>query len=327
MSPVVLGQVLKQLPKQDNPNLLVDVSTADDAGVYKVRDDLALVQTVDFFTPIVDDPYTYGQIAAANALSDVYAMGGTPLTAMNIVCFPPKLDPVVLEEILRGGQDKAQEAGVAVVGGHSVQDNELKYGMSITGLVHPAKFVSNSTARVGDVLLLTKPLGTGILTTALKMGKASAEVERAVCASMTSLNKVASEEMITLGVHACTDITGCGLIGHGWEMAQGSGVGLHIRASAVPIFPEALFFAKKKMLTQGDVTNREYVGNNYTLSKGVSKEMASVLFDPQTSGGLLIAIAPDQGAILLKRLQERGIEAAAIIGEVIDKPGQVIVVE
>jgi selenide,water dikinase len=323
----VLGHVLKELPKQEDPNLLVDISTADDAGVYKVRDDLALVQTVDFFTPIVDDPYTYGQIAAANALSDVYAMGGIPLTAMNIVCFPPKLDPAVLVAILRGGQDKAQEAGVVVVGGHSVQDNELKYGMSVTGLVHPTKVVTNSTAQIGDLLLLTKPLGTGILTTALKMGKASEAVEEAVCASMTSLNEIAAEEMVSFGVHACTDITGCGLIGHAWEMAHGSGVGLQIRASTVPIFPETLFFAKKKMLTQGDVANREYVGNNYTLSKGITPEMASALFDPQTSGGLLIAIAPNKGTALLTRLHERGVEAAAIIGEVIDKPGQVMVLE
>jgi len=326
LSPTELGLALAGLSKPVDENLLVGIETADDAGVYKIAPDLALVQTLDFITPIVDDPYKFGQIAATNSISDVYAMGGRPLTALNIVCFPiNKVDIEALGLILKGGQDKATEAGVALVGGHTVDDDQLKYGMSVTGLVHPEKVVRNSSAKLGDQLILTKPLGTGIISTAIKKRKASSEAEEQIYQSMTQLNKIAAEEMQNLGAHACTDITGFGLIGHGWEMARGSGLGLKISASQVPLFEEALSLAKKGLLTRGDRTNREYVKGCYTIDASISKELVHVLFDPQTSGGLLISIAPDRAKALLEKLWERGILAARIIGEVIDKPGQVIV--
>lgn len=322
----MLGQVLAGLNRTEDENLLVGIETADDAGVYKIAPDLALAQTLDFITPIVDDPYMFGQIAAANSISDIYAMGGKPITAMNIVCFPiNKLDSEALGLILKGGQDKAIEAGVAVVGGHTVDDDQLKYGMSVTGLVHPEKIVRNSTAKLGDRLILTKPLGTGIISTAIKKRKASSEAEELICKSMTQLNKVAGEEMQNFEVHACTDITGFGLIGHGWEMAKGSSLGLKISASQIPIFEESLPLAKKGMLTRGDKSNREYAKGCYTIDASISKEMIHVLFDPQTSGGLLISISSDHAETFLKRLWERGVPAAQIIGEVVDKPGQVLV--
>ena len=323
----MLGHALEGLSRPIDENLLVGIETADDAGVYKLTSDLALVQTVDFITPIVDDPYLFGQIAAANSISDIYAMGGRPLTVMNILCFPiNKLDSKALGLILKGGQDKATEAGAVLVGGHTVDDDQLKYGMSVTGIVHPEKVLRNSTAKLGDKLILTKPLGTGIISTAIKKRKASLQAEEEICRSMTQLNKIAAEEMQNFAVHACTDITGFGLIGHGWEMAKGSGLGLKIRASQVPIFEEALPLAKKGILTRGDRTNREYVQGNYTIDESISKEVVHVLFDPQTSGGLLISISPDQADALLKKLWERGITAARIIGEVIDKAGQIVVV-
>lgn len=323
----MLGHALAGLSRPADENLLVGIETADDAGVYKLTSDLALVQTVDFITPIVDDPYLFGQIAAANSISDIYAMGGRPLTVMNILCFPVyKLDSKALDLILEGGQDKAMEAGAVLVGGHTVDDDQLKYGMSVTGIVHPEKVLRNSTAKLGDKLILTKPLGTGIISTAIKKRKASLQAEEEICRSMTQLNKIAAEEMQNFTVHACTDITGFGLIGHGWEMAKGSGLGLKIRASQVPIFEEALPLAKKGILTRGDRTNREYVQGNYTIDESISKEVVHVLFDPQTSGGLLISISPDQADALLKKLWERGITAARIIGEVIHEAGRIVVV-
>jgi selenide,water dikinase len=316
MSPTVLGQALALLPQQHDPNVLVDTSTADDAGVYKLSDDLALVLTVDFFTPIVDDPYTYGRIAAANSLSDVYAMGGRPVTALNIACYPEKLDPEGLGLILHGGQDTATEAGVAVVGGHTVMDNELKYGMAVTGVVHPDRIVTNARARPGDQLILTKPLGTGIVTTALKAKKGTPELLERVATSMWTLNKTAAEVMALYDVHAATDITGCGLLGHAWEMAHGSKVHLRFKAAAIPVFEEALYFAKRGYLTKGDVSNREYASGAVTLERGVSVEIGRILFDPQTSGGLLISVAGEQAGALVESLRQRGVEAAAIIGEV-----------
>ncbi len=288
MSPTVLGQALALLPPQHDPNLLVDTSTADDAGVYKVTDEIALVQTVDFFTPIVDDPYTFGRIAAANSLSDVYAMGGRPLTALNIACYPDKLDPEGLGLILCGGQERAGAAGVAVVGGHTVMDKELKYGMAVTGVVHPNKIVTNAAAQPGDQLVLTKPIGTGILATALKRGKGT-------------------QELLD---------TGCGLLGHTWEMAKGSKVHVRLYATRVPMFEEALVFAKRGYLTQGDVSNREYTRGAVTLDKGISTEMVQVMFDPQTSGGLLIALPSSQAGALVDTLHARGVGSAVIIGEV-----------
>lgn len=316
MSPTVLGQALALLPRQYDPNVLVDTTTADDAGVYKLSDDLALVQTVDFFTPIVDDPYTYGRIAAANSLSDVYAMGGRPVTALNIACYPEKLDPEGLGLILRGGQDTATEAGVAVIGGHTVMDNELKYGMAVTGVVHPDRIVTNARAQPGDRLVLTKPIGTGIVTTALKAKKGTPELLERVAASMWTLNKVAAEVMTQYEVHAATDITGCGFLGHAWEMAHGSKVHMRLYASAIPVFEEALYFAKRGYLTKGDVSNRAYTGGDVALERGVSVEMGRVLFDPQTSGGLLISVAGEQAESLVQSLRQHGVETAALIGEV-----------
>jgi selenide,water dikinase len=326
MSPTVLGQALACLPPQHDPRLLIDTSTADDAGVYKLTDTIALVQTVDFFTPIVDDPYTYGRIAAANSLSDVYAMGGRPLTALNIACYPETLDPEGLGLILRGGQERATAAGVVVVGGHTVMDKELKYGMAVTGVVHPDKIITNAGAQPGDRLVLTKPLGTGILTTAFKGKKGTMELRERVAETMWTLNDVAAEAMLQHGVHAATDITGYGLLGHAWEMAQGSKVDLRIWASAVPLFDEALFFAKRGYLTKGDVTNREYTDGKVVLDRGVTQEVIRVLFDPQTSGGLLIALPAAQAEALLRVLRARGVHAAAVIGEVEAGTGEITVV-
>lgn len=323
MSPTVLGQALALLPPQHNPRVLVDTSTADDAGVYKLTDDIALVQTVDFFTPIVDDPYTYGRIAAANSLSDIYAMGGRPVTALNIACYPEKLDPEGLGLILSGGQETATEAEVAVVGGHTVMDNELKYGMAVTGVVHPDKIITNAGARPGDHLVLTKPVGTGILATALKAKKGTPELLERVAACMWTLNKTAAEVMEPYDVHAATDITGNGLLGHAWEMAHGSKVNVCLQASTVPVFEEAPYFAKRGYLTKGDVSNRAYTGADVSLDNTVSTEMGRILFDPQTSGGLLISLPAEQATALVQTLRSRGVEAAAIIGEVEAGPGAI----
>jgi selenide,water dikinase len=326
MDPTVLGRALALLPPQHDPRVLVDTSTADDAGVYKLTDEIALVQTVDFFTPIVDDPYTYGRIAAANSLSDVYAMGGKPLTALNIACYPEKLDPQGLGLILSGGQERAAAAGVAVVGGHTVMDKELKYGMAVTGIVHPDRIVTNAAAQSGDALVLTKPLGTGILATAFKGKKGTPELQERVAESMWTLNDVAAEVMTQHGVHAATDITGCGLLGHAWEMAHGSKVALRIQAAAVPLFEEALYFARRGYLTRGDVSNREYTHGQVHIERGVSAEMAQVLFDPQTSGGLLIALPAAQAEALVAALHSRGVGAAAVIGMVEAGVGEITVV-
>jgi selenide,water dikinase len=326
MSPKVLGQALALLVPQHDPNLLVDISTADDAGVYKLTDDIALIQTVDFFTPIVDDPYTYGRIAAANSLSDVYAMGGRPVTALNIACYPEKLDPEGLGLILRGGQERATAAGVAVVGGHTVMDEELKYGMAVTGVVHPDKIITNASAQPGDRLVLTKPIGTGILSTAFKSKKGTPELQERVAETMWTLNNVAAQAMQQHGVHAATDITGFGLLGHAWEMANGSKVNLRIRASTVPLFEEALYFGKRGYLTKGDVSNREYTDGHVHLDRGVSQEMGRVLFDPQTSGGLLIALPAAQAEALVEVLQKHEVDATAVIGEVEEGTGDITVI-
>ena len=326
MSPTVLGQALAFLPPQYDPRLLVDISTADDAGVFKLTDDIALVQTIDFFTPIVDDPYTYGRIAAANSLSDVYAMGGRPITALNMACYPEKLDPEGLGLILRGGQERAAAAGVTVVGGHTVMDKELKYGMAVTGVVHPDKIITNASAQPGDHLVLTKPLGTGILSTAFKGRKGSAELQESVAECMWTLNDIAGAAMSRREAHAATDITGFGLLGHAWEMSKGSSVNMRISVSAVPIFDEALHFAKRGYLTKGDVSNREYTHGQILLDSGIAPEMSQVLFDPQTSGGLLIALPPMQAAELAEELRAEGVTSAAVIGEVEAGTGEITVI-
>jgi len=296
---------------------------AEDAGVYKLRDDLAIIQTVDFFTPIVDDPYTFGQIAVTNALSDVYAMGGKPLTAMNIVCFPIRsMDVSILRRILAGGLDKMREAGVLLLGGHSVEDAEMKYGLSVTGIIHPDKVLFNRGARPGDSLILTKPLGTGIVGTALK-GKVAddAALVAEVIASMTTLNRRAAELVSdTPEVHACTDITGFGLLGHACEMVEGSDVGLIIQAGSVPYFQGIRELVETGIIPAGLHRNRNFRLPMLDVAPGCPAWLLDILFDPQTSGGLFIAVADTQAEGLLARMHAAGLAGAAIVGEVAAEP-------
>jgi selenide,water dikinase len=312
--------VLGSLPRASHPDLIVGVETSDDAGVFRLREDLAIVNTVDFFTPVVDDPYTYGQISATNSLSDVYAMGGEPKTAMNIVCFPQSgIDKEILAEILRGGGDKATEAGVVVVGGHSVADDEIKYGMAITGVIDPRRVIRNIGAQVGDVVILTKPLGTGILTTALKRAHLHEEEYAAAVTSMATLNDKAARVMLRHTVHACTDITGFSLMGHACEMAMGSGVTLHLHASALPLLPGALRLALEGYITGGCKRNRSYLADKVRVASSVAQDFNEVAFDPQTSGGLLIAVPEQESQALVRDLQAEGVLAAALIGGVLPR--------
>jgi selenide,water dikinase len=293
------------------------VATSDDAGVYRLRDDLAIVNTVDFFTPIVDDPYTFGEISAANSLSDVYAMGGVPKTALNVVCFPSKeLDTSILGEILRGGVEKAAEAGVVVVGGHSVDDPELKYGMAVTGIVDPRRIVRNVGALPGDALVLTKPLGTGILSTALKRAALGAETYDVLVASMAMLNRAAAEAMLRCEVHAATDVTGFGLLGHAHEMARGSGVTLEIDSSSLPLLPDLEEHVVAGHLTGGCKRIRAYLDGKVAVGTAVSVTLREAAYDPQTSGGLLIALAPKDADRLLDDLAAWGVTSARVIGRV-----------
>ena len=297
------------------------LETSDDAGVYQLTPDLALVQTVDFFTPIVDDPFTFGQIAVANALSDVYAMGGRPLTAMNLVAFPVKtLASSVLRDILLGGLSKMEEAGVTLVGGHTVDDPEIKYGLSVTGLVHPKKILSNAKATPGDLLVLTKSVGTGIIATALKGRMASERAVRQMIESMTALNRKAAEKMQALGAHACTDITGFGLIGHAFEMANASHVGLRIWADKVPAFAEAMDYAKMGMIPAGAYSNRQFFSCRVDVAPSVSTALLDLFYDPQTSGGLLISLTAHDADKLVSSLREDGDHVSAIVGEVVKEP-------
>jgi selenide,water dikinase len=298
------------------------METADDAGVYRLTEELALIQTVDFFTPIVNDPYTFGQIAAANSLSDVYAMGGRPLTALNIVCYPSKTVPKeVLRAILAGGLDKIHEAGALLVGGHSVDDTELKYGLSVTGVVHPQRVLTNAGAQPGDRLILTKPLGTGIIATAVKGRAASPEAEAQAVAVMTALNRLAAECLEGFAVHAVTDITGFGLLGHALEMATGSKAELTLFASRVPVLPAAREYAAMGVVPAGTFANRNFCEKSLRLSQGFDTVTLDLLADAQTNGGLLIAVAGEQAENLLTCLHDRGVTAAAMIGEV-TAPGQ-----
>jgi selenide,water dikinase len=300
---------------------------AEDASVYKLTDDLAIVQTIDFFTPIVDDPYSFGQIAAANAMSDVYAMGGKPLMAMNVVCFPIKtMDISILKKILAGGVDKVHEADAILVGGHSIEDEELKYGLSITGTIHPAKVVLNNGARVGDRLILTKPLGTGIISTGLKGKVIDEDAMAKVIKSMTTLNRKAAELMQEIGVNACTDVTGFGLLGHAGEMIEGTDIAMLIHSATVPFFPEAKELAEMGMIPGGLHRNREFRLNMVEIAREVPDYLADILFDPQTSGGLLISVSEQKAPVLLERMHQEGIEEAVVIGEVVAKPqGKIIV--
>ena len=311
--------MLRNLPKQTDPNVLVGFDTADDGGVYQLAPDLALVQTVDFFTPIVDDPYTFGEVAATNALNDVYAMGGRPISALSIVGFPNTgRDTHVLERILQGGLSKMQEAGCAVIGGHSIGDDEIKFGYAVTGLVNPNRIWKNATARPGDRLVLTKPLGTGIISTALKKGRASAVALAAASESMTNLNRHACEIAQTFEIHAATDITGFGLLGHAHEMAAGSKVSLVIDSSQVKFLPGAADYARQGLLPGGLRRNREFVMGCVEFDGAVSEDVQHLLFDPQTAGGLLFSVAPESAAELVDALREGGVPCDEI-GEVISK--------
>jgi selenide,water dikinase len=306
---------------QSDPNIIAGPERAEDAGVYKLTADLALVQTVDFFTPVVDDPYDFGRIAVTNALSDVYAMGGKPLTALNVVCFPQNsMDISVLHEVLRGGLDQMHAAGVVLLGGHTVDDPELKYGLAVTGTIHPDKVVHNNGSRPGDRLILTKPLGTGIISTAIKGNAASREAVDAIVKSMTALNDKASELMLAAGVNACKDITGFGLLGHAAEMIEGTSVGMIIEAAAVPVFPAAKELAEMGMIPGGLHRNRDFRKGMIDIEKSVPQYLQDILFDPQTSGGLLIAVPEKKAAQLLDTLHREGIAEAAIIGEVVAQP-------
>jgi selenide,water dikinase len=286
----------------------VGIETADDAGVYRLTEELALIQTLDFFTPIVNDPYTFGQIAAANSLSDVYAMGGRPLTALNIVCYPRKTVPKdVLKAILAGGLDKVHEAGALLVGGHSVDDTELKYGLSVTGVVHPQRILTNSGAKPGDLLILTKPLGTGIIATAVKGRVASPEAEARAVAVMTTLNRLAAECLEGFAVHAVTDITGFGLLGHALEMATGSQVELTLFASRVPVLEAARDYAAMGMVPAGTFANRNFCEKSLEVAPRLDAVSLDLLADAQTNGGLLIAVAGEQADSLLSCLHDRGV--------------------
>jgi selenide,water dikinase len=303
---------LGELPAQPfNSNVIVGYEMADDAGVFRLRDGVALVQTVDFFTPIADDPLIFGSVAANNALNDVYAMGGKPLTALAILCYPQKGDFAVLKQILEGGQIAMNKAGVVILGGHSIDDSEIKFGYAVTGLVHPDQVITNANAKAGDVLVLTKPIGTGAISTAIKRGVASNLAIEAAMTVMQSSAAHASEVMQSVGVNSCTDITGFGLLGHAYEMARASDVYLEIDSSRVPLLPEVLELIAQGMLTRGDKNNRSYVGDTIDFAASVSSVMQSALFDPQTAGGLLISLKRDRALDLINQ-----VENATIIGEV-----------
>jgi len=311
-----------------NENVLVGLDRADDAGVYRVTDDIALIQTVDFFTPIVDDPYWFGQIAAANALSDVYAMGGVPKTAMNLVAFPLKdMDISILRQIIQGGLDKMTEAGVVLVGGHSVEDKELKYGLSVTGFIHPDRILTKKNLRAGDRLILTKPLGTGIVNTAIKGGLASDDIIERVTHLMATLNRKAAEVMSHYPVHGCTDITGFGLLGHMAEMVSDTPFGIRLTSKAIPILPEAIEYAGMGLVPAGAYKNREFRECMVDFVPSVDRLVQDILFDPQTSGGLLIGVDPDRAEDLVTELKDQGVEDAAVIGEVTTEPRERIVVD
>ena len=321
IGPGTLAGILESLPKFEDPNLMVGIETSDDGAIYRVNDEVALIQTLDFFTPVVDDPYTFGQVAAANALSDIYAMGGEPKVALNIVAWPNCVNPRFLGEILRGGADKVKEAGAVLAGGHSIQHQEPKYGLSVTGFVHPDKIFKNSGAKPGDVLILTKPLGTGIVNTAVKADMASERAKEEVIRVMTTLNQKAKRVIEHYPVHACTDVTGFGLAGHSVEMAEGSHVTLEIFMGQVPVQEEALEYARMGLVPAGMYRNRSFTEERIELGE-VEEARMDLFFDPQTSGGLLISVSPDDGEDILRGLKEAGIGTSfAMIGRVTE-PGE-----
>lgn len=308
-----MAEALKDLPQSAHPDLLVGYNKADDAGVYRLNDSTALVQTVDFFPPIVDDPYFFGQIAAANALSDVFAMGGRPLTALNIVGFPAgKMPKQILADILRGGSEKIEEAGAVIVGGHSIKDNELKYGVAVTGIIDPRRIVTNAGVKPGDILFLTKPLGTGIITTGIKRKAVDTALTKRVVEQMAALNQTAAELMLKHGAHAATDVTGYGLLGHAFEMADASGVGFELLADKLPVLPEAIKLAGRGMNPGGANDNRAFLEGRVKIEDDIDPDLVQVMYDPQTSGGLLIAVAPERANHLSTDLSEAGLPSEAI---------------
>lgn len=319
IGPGTLAGILEHLPKFHDPSLLVGIETSDDGAIYKVNDELALIQTLDFFTPVVDDPYTFGQIAAANALSDIYAMGGEPKVALNIVAWPNCLNPGILGRILEGGASKVLEAGAVLAGGHSIQDEEPKYGLSVTGFVHPDKVFKNCEARPGDILILTKPLGTGIINTAVKADLASQEAKDEVIKVMTTLNRKAKQVIEQYEVHSCTDVTGFGLAGHSVEMAEGSGVTLEISVSDLPVQKEAFELARMGLVPEGAYKNRSYTSEH--VDYGDTEEcMIDIFCDPQTSGGLLISVSREDGERIMEDFARVDMETSCrIIGRVTRK--------
>jgi len=312
LAPGDLAQVLSKLPSQNfSKDVIVGFETSDDAGVFRVSDSLALVQTVDFFTPIADDPEIYGQITAVNSLNDIYAMGGKPISALSIVCYPQKGDWDVLGKILLGGQRMMNAENVVVIGGHSVDDQEIKFGYAVTGIIHPDKVIKNSGAKAGDVLILTKPIGTGVISTGVKFQKASEKTIEAAIKTMTTSAAQASNVMQQVGANGCTDITGFGLLGHAFEMAKASRVTFKIDSTKVPLLPDVIELINQKMLTRGDKNNRAYVGETIRFAENISPQMQSALFDPQTAGGLLISLEEEKAQRLLNE-----VENAVIIGKV-----------
>jgi len=322
-----LKKILAGLPSISDPRVLVSADTCDDAGVFKLTDDTALVQSVDVFTPVVDDPYLFGRIAAANSVSDIYAMGGRPLTALSIIGFPIEtLSHKVMNKILWGGLDAMREAGVVILGGHSIKDKEIKFGFAVTGLIHPSAIVTNSGARPGDRLILTKPLGTGVISFARQLGKASDKSLDAAGRSMVELNRVAAEEMAKSGVTTATDVTGFSLLGHLSEIVRQSRVTAEIYAESAPVFEGVLDYVRAGLISGAIERNREYASQFVKAAKDVGQDILNVLYDPQTSGGLLIAVREAEAAALLKRLHRRGVRASAIIGRIVSKsPGKIII--
>ncbi len=319
LAPGDLAQVLSKLPLQPTENVIVGYENSDDAGVFRLTDETALVQTVDFFTPVADDPETYGRVAAINSLNDVYAMGGRPLTALSIVCYPQKGDWDVFGQILLGGQKAMNEAGVVVIGGHSVDDQEMKFGYAVTGIIHPERVITNSGAQPGDVLILTKAIGTGAINTAVKKGVAREKTIAACIDAMTTSAAAASKVMVELGANACTDVTGFGLLGHAFELAKASEVTLTVVSNEVPLLPDVLELISQGMLTRGDKNNRVYVGDTIAIADDVSSEMQSALFDPQTAGGLLISLPESQAAYFMESVPN-----AKVIGRVEAKSAKLI---
>lgn len=319
IGPGTLAGILEKLPHFEDKNLMVGIETSDDGAIYRITEDLALIQTLDFFPPMVDDPYIFGQVAAANALSDIYAMGGEPKIALNIVAWPNCVNPKFLGEILRGGADKVKEAGAVLAGGHSIQDDVPKYGLSVTGFVHPDKVLKNCGAKPGDVLLLTKPLGTGIVNTAVKAELASKEAEDEVIRVMTTLNKKAKQIIERYEIHSCTDVTGFGLAGHSIEMAEGSNVTIVIETEKLPVQRHAFTYASMGLIPEGAYRNRSFAGDR--VDPGTVDEcIQDIFFDPQTSGGLLISAAPDTAELIIKEFAQAGMETEyGVIGRVVEK--------